>query len=62
MKSFMRSVSGGFGRVLGRFLFYIMIGYLAYFIIQKLGINIGDYIPNIRKWILWKKYNLSYLF
>lgn len=52
MKSFIRSVSGGFGRVLGRFLFYIIIGYLAYFIIQKLGINISDYIPNIRKWIL----------
>lgn len=52
MKILVRSIAGGFGRVLGRFLFYILVGYLIYIIINKLGINIQDYIPSIGRFIL----------
>lgn len=52
MKTLVRSITGGFGRVLGRFLFYIVIGFVIYFIIKKLGINLEDYIPNIGRFIL----------
>lgn len=52
IKTLLRGVGGGFGRVLGRFLCYILLGFLIYFIIKTLGINISDYIPNIRSLIL----------
>lgn len=52
MKSLIRGIGSGFGRTFGRFLFYILIGFLAYLIIQKLGINIENIIPNIRRFIL----------
>lgn len=52
MKILLRSISGGFGRVLGRFLFYILAGFVIYNIISKLGINIEDYIPNIGRFLL----------
>jgi len=47
MNTLIRSITGGFGRVLGRFLFYIVLGFIVYIIINKLGINISDIIPKI---------------
>lgn len=52
IKCLLRGLGGGFGRVLGRFLCYIFLGFALYFIIKTLGINISDYIPNIGRYIL----------
>ena len=52
MNSLIRGIGSGFGRTFGRFLFYILIGFIVYFVIKKLGINIEDYIPNIGRFIL----------
>ena len=60
MNSLIRGIGSGFGRTFGRFLFYILIGFIVYFVIKKLGINIEDYIPNIGRFILWK--NIIYFY
>ena len=48
MNSLLRGIGGGFGRVLGRFLCYIFIGFVIYLLITYLGIDIKSIIPSIR--------------
>lgn len=52
MKSLIRGIGSGFGRTFGRFLFYLLIGFLGYLVIQKLGIKITDFIPSIERYLL----------
>lgn len=47
MKTLLRGIGGGFGRVLGRFLCYIFIGFLIYLLITYLDIDIKSIIPKI---------------
>jgi len=52
MNTLFKSMIGGFGRVLGRFIFYIFIGFVVYLLIKYLGIDIKSIIPNIGRFIL----------
>lgn len=52
MTTLFKSMIGGFGRVFGRFIFYIFIGFVIYLLIKYLGIDIKSIIPNIGRFIL----------
>lgn len=52
MKTLLRGVGGGFGRVLGRFICYIFIGVVIYFLFNALDIDITSIIGNFRRYIL----------
>ncbi len=47
MRTLLRGIGGGFGRVLGRFLCYIFIGVVIYLLITYLGIDIKSIIPKV---------------
>ena len=48
MSYLLRGLGSGFGRALGRIIAYILIGFLIYLIFDKLDIDIGSYIKNIK--------------
>lgn len=52
MKTLFRGVGSGFGRVLGRFICYLFIGFVLYVLVKALGIDISSYIPKIGRLIL----------
>lgn len=47
ISSIFRSIGGGFGRVLGRCLGLIFIGFIIYCVINYLDIDIKSIIPKI---------------
>lgn len=47
MRTLLRSFGGGFGRVLGRFICYIFIGFIIYMLINYLNIDIKSIIPKL---------------
>lgn len=48
MNSILRGIGGGFGRVLGRFICYLLIGFIIYLLITTFDIDIKSIIPKIR--------------
>ena len=42
-----KSITGGFGRVLGRCIGFIFIGFIIYLVINYLGLDIKSIIPKI---------------
>lgn len=47
MNSLLRGFGSGFGRTIGRIFAYIIIAFIGYIIIEKLGIKISDIIPKV---------------
>ena len=47
MNTLLRGIGGGFGRVLGRFLCYIFIGFIIYTLLNYFNIDIKSIIPKI---------------
>lgn len=47
MRTLLRGIGGGFGRVLGRFICYIFIGFVIYLLITYLDIDIKSIIPRL---------------
>ena len=51
---FLKSIGGGFGRVLGRFFCYLFIGLIIYFALNYLDFDIKSIIPKVNiGGILW---------
>lgn len=48
MKSLVNGFSGGFGRVFGRIVAYLFIGYLIYCFINYFDIDLSKYIKILR--------------
>lgn len=52
MNSLIRGVGGGIGRVLGRFIGTLLIGFIIYLILTTLNIDISSIISKFRGYIL----------
>lgn len=53
MNTLFKSMIGGFGRVFGRFIFYIVIGVAIYFLIKYFGVDLSNAIRNIRRIMIY---------
>ena len=47
IKTLLRGVGGGFGRVLGRFICYLFIAFILYMLITYLDIDIKSILPKV---------------
>lgn len=51
MKSLINGVGGGFGRVLGRLIAYLLIAFIFYFVLKGFDIDLSEILQKLRRFL-----------